>query len=270
MFQVGPYPAIFLVSICKWIHNDQYWGTETNSRFLRLFSWHLCKVQLPSSMHPGSHPDQSVSPNIAARDIFFKSSYLGEGKGLRYFPNSLTVSTALRSKKSSPTLQPNTHYATMTITSAAAHGDTPNGSSDTPRSLSFTQKSTVLQSQGLKSHFWTISRVSGFPLPCLPPFGTQVMRAFASSLWMMTNGSSPRSHSPLLSQLTFLPLWSLCTTEKKLLITGSYFSCTFGAMGNKKIKGTRWAKTTSGLNCWYDIEAGIMSQMQITGRRKRK
>lgn len=103
-FSLDPYPAIFLASICKWIPNYQYWGTETNSRFLRLFSWHLCRVQLPSSMHPGSHPDQSVSPNIAASDIFFKSSYLGEGRGLRYFPNSLTVSTALRSKKSSPTL----------------------------------------------------------------------------------------------------------------------------------------------------------------------
>lgn len=93
---------------------------------------------------------------------------------------------------------------------------------------------------------------------------------FVSSLWMMTNGSSPRSYSPLVTQLTFLTLWPLCPTEKRLLITGSYFSCTFGEMGNKKIKGTHWGKITSELNCWHNMDAGIMSHMQITGRRKYK
>lgn len=93
---------------------------------------------------------------------------------------------------------------------------------------------------------------------------------FVSSLCMMTNGSSPRSYSPLVTQLTFLTLWPLCPTEKRLLITGSYFSCTFGEMGNKKIKGTHWGKITSELNCWYNMDAGIMSQMQFIGRRKYK
>lgn len=55
-------------------------------------------------------------------------------------------------------------------------------------------------------------------------------------------------------QLTFLILWLLCPTEKKLLITGSYFSWAFGEKGNKKIKGTHWGKFSSMLNCWYSMD----------------
>lgn len=129
----------------------------------------------------------------------------------------------------------------MPIISPAAHRATPNGSSDTLRSFSFIQKSTVHSS-------------------AYNPLEHKLVRIYDK--W-----ASPWSHSHLLTQLTFLTLWPLCPTERRLLTTGSYFSCTFGEMGNKKMKRTHWGKIISGLNCWHNKDESVMSQTQIIGHR---
>lgn len=114
------------------------------------------------------------------------------------------------------------------------------------------------------------------PNPEGPVFRSLLANLWDSSWWehvcylcgrwqmqVLPKESQPR----LLIQFTVLTLWPLCSMEKRLLITGSCFLCAFGEMGNKRMKGTHWGKTTSGLNWWRRVDDGITGQVQITWDR---
>lgn len=86
---------------------------------------------------------------------------------------------------------------------------------------------------------------------------------FASPLWMMTNGSSPRSPSPRLTQPT-VPLFGLgVPLRSSCLPLGPVSYAFFREMGNKRINEMHWGQINSGLNCGYNTDDGVMRQMQI-------